>query len=117
MTTDNAATVAALHSAGDDIQALADAIIKAAFLDGVPGEDRQKLRGECKVAVGCCCCCSASAGACSCGPTSVDAEEALVLTQCVATSCTCTYGLRAMQVASSCVIRPILHTSLTGVGP
>lgn len=52
MTTDNAATVAALQTAGDDIQALADALIKAAYLDGVPGEDRQKLRGECKAAAG-----------------------------------------------------------------
>lgn len=40
--------VAALHAAGDDAEALADAIAlaEAAGLDGVPGEDRQKLRGE-----------------------------------------------------------------------
>lgn len=40
--------VAGLHAAGDDMDALVDAIQKAvaAGLENVPGEDRQKLRGE-----------------------------------------------------------------------
>lgn len=40
--------VAALQAAGDDdVEALADAVARAeaAGLDGVPGEERQKLRG------------------------------------------------------------------------
>jgi hypothetical protein len=37
--------VALLKAAGDDIDALSQAIIKAEFLDTIPGEDRQKLRG------------------------------------------------------------------------
>lgn len=47
MTVDTASAVAALQaaSAGDDTNALADAIINASFLDQTPGEDRQKLRG------------------------------------------------------------------------
>eukprot|EP00879_Flechtneria_rotunda_P005328 GHRR01005615.1.p1 GENE.GHRR01005615.1~~GHRR01005615.1.p1 ORF type:complete len:196 (+),score=69.96 GHRR01005615.1:221-808(+) len=44
MTADTAASVASLAAAGDDLEALAEAIIKASFLDKVPGEDRQKLR-------------------------------------------------------------------------
>jgi len=42
------AAVAALHAAGDDEEALAEAVTsaEAAGLDGAPGEDRQKLRGE-----------------------------------------------------------------------
>jgi hypothetical protein len=39
--------VAALNAAGDDAEALGPAIARAeaAGLDGVPGEDRQRLRG------------------------------------------------------------------------
>ncbi len=47
MTLDTAATVAALQAAGDNVDALANAIIQASYLDDIPGEDRQKLRGEC----------------------------------------------------------------------
>lgn len=36
--------VASLHSAGDDQEALEEAIQAAAFLDAIPGDDRQKLR-------------------------------------------------------------------------
>lgn len=45
MTVDAKAAVAALLSA-KDIEALKVAVDAAAFLDGVPGDDRQKLRGE-----------------------------------------------------------------------
>ncbi|KAG2494601.1 hypothetical protein HYH03_007366 [Edaphochlamys debaryana] len=38
------AAVALLHAAGDDMEALAEAIAEAAFLDATPGEHRQKLR-------------------------------------------------------------------------
>lgn len=38
--------VAALAAAGNDTEALAQAIEKAAFLEETPGEDRQKLRGN-----------------------------------------------------------------------
>ncbi len=38
--------VAAFSAAGNDLDALAAAIDKASFLDGTPGEERQKLRGE-----------------------------------------------------------------------
>eukprot|EP00775_Hariotina_reticulata_P002802 gene2802-3095_t len=41
---ETAAAVQALLAAGDNKQALKDAILKAAFLDITPGEDRQKLR-------------------------------------------------------------------------
>ncbi len=44
---DTDAAVSALHAAGDDIEALVEAIEQASFLDDIPGEDRQKLRGEC----------------------------------------------------------------------
>lgn len=40
-----AAAVATLHAAGDDIDALTEAIEQSAFLMDKPGEDRQKLRG------------------------------------------------------------------------
>lgn len=43
---DPAAAVAALHAAGDDTEALAEAIQAAAFLDSTPGDARQKLRGR-----------------------------------------------------------------------
>lgn len=39
------AAVAALQAAGDDTDALSASIAKASFLDEIPGEDRQKLRG------------------------------------------------------------------------
>jgi hypothetical protein len=42
---DATSAVALLKAAGDDIDALSQAIIKAEFLDYIPGEDRQKLRG------------------------------------------------------------------------
>lgn len=45
MASDAAVSVAALAAAGDDTAALCDAIEHAAFLDAVPGENRQKLRG------------------------------------------------------------------------
>jgi hypothetical protein len=41
-----AAALAALHAAGDDLEALTEAVEGATFLDALPGEDRQKLRGE-----------------------------------------------------------------------
>jgi hypothetical protein len=41
-----AAAVARLHAAGDDEEALVEAIATAAFLDSAPGDARQKLRGE-----------------------------------------------------------------------
>jgi len=34
-----------LHAAGDDVDALKEAVDGAAFLDSVPGDFRQKLRG------------------------------------------------------------------------
>jgi hypothetical protein len=43
---ETAAAVQALLAAGDNRQALKDAILKATFLDNIPGEDRQKLRGR-----------------------------------------------------------------------
>ncbi len=43
---DAAAAVAALHAAGDDVEALTEAITAAGWLDAHPGDDRQKLRGE-----------------------------------------------------------------------
>lgn len=46
MTPDTASTIAALQAAGDDLDALANAIIQASYLDEIPGEDRQKLRGK-----------------------------------------------------------------------
>ena len=36
---------ASLHAAGDDVDALVEAIAAATFLDSMPGEYRQKLRG------------------------------------------------------------------------
>lgn len=44
MTADAKAAVAAL-SAANDVDSLEAAIAEASFLDSVPGEDRQKLRG------------------------------------------------------------------------
>jgi hypothetical protein len=41
-----ASAVAALQAAGSDIQKLTKAIQEATFLDNIPGEDRQALRGE-----------------------------------------------------------------------
>ncbi|GLC39327.1 hypothetical protein PLESTB_000897000 [Pleodorina starrii] len=38
------AAVALLHAAGDDREALAEAIAEASFLDATPGDHRQKLR-------------------------------------------------------------------------
>lgn len=43
------AATALLHAAGDDREALAEAIAAAAFLDATPGDHRQKLRGRCGV--------------------------------------------------------------------
>lgn len=36
--------IASLHAAGDDTEALMEAVQKASFLDAIPGDDRQKLR-------------------------------------------------------------------------
>lgn len=47
---DVAAAVAALHAAGNDMEALTEAIEQAAFLGDIPGEDRQKLRGTWHIA-------------------------------------------------------------------
>jgi hypothetical protein len=55
MTMDVNSAVALLKSAGDDIDALSQAIIKAEFLDNIPGEDRQKLRGTDIPRCSCCC--------------------------------------------------------------
>lgn len=43
---DTASALAALAAAGDNAESLKAAILAASFLDEVPGEDRQKLRGE-----------------------------------------------------------------------
>ena len=43
---DAQAAVAAIAAAGNDTEALAEAIEKAAFLDETPGENRQTLRGR-----------------------------------------------------------------------
>lgn len=43
---DARSAVADLVAAGNDPSALADAIVNAGFLDDIPGEDRQKLRGK-----------------------------------------------------------------------
>lgn len=40
------ATVNKLHAAGDDLEALVEAVDAASFLDSVPGDYRQKLRGR-----------------------------------------------------------------------
>lgn len=40
------AALANLVAAGNDTEALAEAIKEASFLDSTPGEDRQKLRGR-----------------------------------------------------------------------
>lgn len=40
--------VASFAAAGNDPDSLSAAIDKAAFLDKIPGEERQKLRGACK---------------------------------------------------------------------
>lgn len=45
MASDIGGAVAALQAAGEDIDALITAVGKAKFLDEIPGEDRQKLRG------------------------------------------------------------------------
>jgi len=37
--------VARLHAAGEDVEALQEALVEAAFLDAMPGDHRQKLRG------------------------------------------------------------------------
>jgi hypothetical protein len=42
---DAQASILALHAAGDDVEALVEAIHEATFLDETPGEARQKLRG------------------------------------------------------------------------
>ena len=42
---DAGSAVYALTAAGNDTEALAEAIEAASFLDETPGEDRQKLRG------------------------------------------------------------------------
>jgi hypothetical protein len=47
---DISAALASLHAAGDDLEALTEALERAAFLDGIPGDDRQKLRGGSRVA-------------------------------------------------------------------
>jgi hypothetical protein len=47
MASDIGSAVAALQAAGEDIDALITAVGKAKFLDEIPGEDRQKLRGQC----------------------------------------------------------------------
>lgn len=39
-----------LKNAGEDIDRLSEAILKASFLDDTPGEDRQRLRGACGAA-------------------------------------------------------------------
>eukprot|EP00884_Botryococcus_braunii_P010041 jgi/Botrbrau1/19038/Bobra.0100s0066.2 len=41
---DARSAIADLISAGNDLDALAEAIVNAGFLDDIPGEDRQKLR-------------------------------------------------------------------------
>ncbi len=43
---DARSAIADLISAGNDLDALAEAIVNAGFLDDIPGEDRQKLRGD-----------------------------------------------------------------------
>ena len=40
------AALANLAAAGNDTEALAEAIEQASFLDAKPGEDRQKFRGR-----------------------------------------------------------------------
>lgn len=45
MTANAEQAVAALHAAGDDMEALAEALQRAAFLETMPGDSRQKLRG------------------------------------------------------------------------
>jgi|AntDeeMinimDraft_4_1070355.scaffolds.fasta_scaffold92197_1 hypothetical protein len=35
-----------LHAAGDDLEALQEAVEAASFLESVPGDFRQKLRGK-----------------------------------------------------------------------
>jgi hypothetical protein len=47
MTTDAKTAVGALVAA-KDIAALEAAIAAASFLDNIPGDDRQKLRGGCR---------------------------------------------------------------------
>ena len=46
MTSDPDVATAALHAAGQDCEALNEAIAAAAFLDKIPGDHRQKLRGR-----------------------------------------------------------------------
>ena len=46
MTADPDVATAALHAAGQDCEALNEAIAAAAFLDKIPGDHRQKLRGK-----------------------------------------------------------------------
>lgn len=53
---DAAGAVAALAAAGDQAESLKAAILAASFLDEVPGEDRQKLRGEPATAACCTTC-------------------------------------------------------------
>lgn len=48
---DARSAVADLVAAGNDPDALADAIVNAGFLDDIPGEDRQKLRGAIRFSV------------------------------------------------------------------
>lgn len=47
---DAGAAVTLLKNAGEDIDRLSEAILKASFLDDTPGEDRQRLRGACGAA-------------------------------------------------------------------
>jgi hypothetical protein len=44
---DARSAIADLIAAGNDTDALAEAIANAGFLDDVPGDERQKLRGWC----------------------------------------------------------------------
>lgn len=50
---DARSAIADLISAGNDLDALAEAIQNAGFLDEIPGEDRQKLRGKPLIARAC----------------------------------------------------------------
>lgn len=43
---DQKSAVEALVAAGNNVEALISAIEQASFLDAIPGEDRQKLRGK-----------------------------------------------------------------------
>ncbi len=45
--TDPEAAVAACHAAGDDVEALGQAVQAASWLESKPGDHRQKFRGAC----------------------------------------------------------------------